>query len=403
MASLNLFRRTSFNFSLNRIFRRNLSAAARARAAQKLDTQEVPTLKQFTLDEKKKQRRSLNTYSVPNFDDFLNERHIPFKRFDTTVLQINIGLHCNQSCNHCHVESSPERQEMMDRKTVDRLLYLLENNESVHTVDITGGAPELNSEFRYFVENVRSIKPDLTIIDRCNLTVLYEPGQEDLKQFLAKHKCKLICSLPCYSKKNVNTQRGKGVFDKSIQALIDLNSVGFGMQDERNLELDLVYNPLGAFLPPKREDLEVDYKRELNALFGIQFDYLHVFNNQPIKRFADDLFRRGELQDYMTLLVNNFNPSAVEGLMCTNTINVSWSGHVFDCDFNQMLEMPAQWDTNRPFTVFENVNGNENLMCPHDGPTVFELDDLNQFYGANIATDSHCYACTAGAGSKCGT
>ena len=199
----------------------------------------------------------------------------------------------------------------------------------------------------------------------------------------------------------MNRQRGKGVFDKSVQALIDLNSVGYGIKDERNLEIDLVYNPIGAFLPPPRDALEADYKRELMELFGIQFNYLHVFNNQPIKRFADFLYRRGELGDYMTLLVNNFNVSAVEGLMCTNTINVAWSGHVYDCDFNQQIELLPEWDVKREFTPFK--SDNEKLICPHNGPTVFELDDLNEFNGAKIATDVHCFACTAGAGSKCGT
>jgi len=401
MRSLLAFKRTAFKSNLLNPFQRHLSA--KAQAALKLDAEQVPTLQEFlTLDDRKQKRRSLEPYAVPNFDDFLEERNIPFKRMETKVLQINIGLFCNQSCNHCHVESSPQRKEMMNRETVDRLLYLLENNDTINTVDITGGAPELNKEFRYFVESARKLKPSLTMIDRCNLTVLYEDGQEDLKEFLAENKMKLICSLPCYSKKNVNRQRGKGVFDKSIQALIDLNGVGFGMEDERALEIDLVYNPIGAFLPPPRDALEADYKRELKELFGIHFNHLHVFNNQPIKRFADYLYRRGELSDYMTLLVNNFNNDAVEGLMCTNTINVSWSGHVFDCDFNQMLELKPIWNgLNGRYTAFEEVNGD--ILCPHDGPTVFDIDDLNQFNGSKIATDAHCYACTAGAGSKCGT
>lgn len=211
----------------------------------------------------------------------------------------------------------------------------------------------------------------------------------------------MICSLPCYDKKNVNRQRGKGVYDKSINAIIDLNSVGFGIPDS-GLEIDLVYNPIGAFLPPPREDLEKDYKRELFNLFGIQFNYLHCFNNMPIKRFADFLYRRGELSDYMNLLVQNFNLSSVEGLMCRNTVNVSWSGHVFDCDFNQMLEMPT----------YHKPNGNNNKMhstfefedlCKHNGPTVWDFNDLNEFKGKQIASGPHCYGCTAGAGSKCGT
>lgn len=387
-----------------RIFRNTVQKYLFSTAATstKVDIEKVPSLREFlTLDDRKRQRRSLEPYSIPNFDDFLSEKEIKLDRIETKVLQVNIGLYCNQSCNHCHVESSPQRKEMMNRSTVDRLLELLENNATINTIDITGGAPELNKEFRYLVENIRKLKgyDDMTIIDRCNLTVLYEDGQQDLKEFLAENKCKLICSLPCYSKKNVNRQRGKGVFDKSIQALIDLNSVGFGMNDNRNLEIDLVYNPIGAFLPPPRDELEIDYKRELNELFGIKFNYLHVFNNQPIKRFADFLYRRGELGDYMTLLVNNFNPHSVQDLMCRNTINVSWSGHVFDCDFNQMLEMPPKWNNinNDKYSI------DDELYCPHSGPSVFDINDLNQFKGEKIATDVHCYACVAGAGSKCGT
>lgn len=359
----------------------------------------VPTLREFlTLDDRKRQRRSLEPYNIPNFDEFLSSKNIPFHRLETKVLQINIGLHCNQSCNHCHVESSPQRMEMMNRETVDRLLYLLENNKSIDTIDITGGAPELNYQFRYLVENIRKIKPNITIIDRCNLTVLYEDGQQDLKEFLAENKLKLICSLPCYSKKNVNRQRGKGVFDKSIQALIDLNSIGFGMNDSRNLEIDLVYNPIGAFLPPSRDELEKEYKHELYQLFNIKFNYLHVFNNQPIKRFADFLYRRGELGQYMTLLVNNFNEQTINNLMCTNTINVSWSGHIYDCDFNQMLELQPLWKNE-----IQNITINNDPMCSHNGPTVFDINDLNQFNKYKIATDVHCFACVAGSGSKCGT
>ena len=202
---------------LSHLSTRRLSSAARAVAAEKLSSENVPSLRQFlTLDERKRTRRSLETYNIPEFDSFLAERDLGLSRQPTTVLQVNIGLYCNQSCNHCHVESSPQRKEMMNRETVERLLYLMESAESVNTVDITGGAPELNAEFRFFVSNLRRMRPDLTIIDRCNLTVLYEEGQEDLKHFLAENGCKLICSLPCYSKKNVNRQRGKGVFDKSV-------------------------------------------------------------------------------------------------------------------------------------------------------------------------------------------
>mmetsp|Transcript_34003 Transcript_34003/g.41880 ORF Transcript_34003/g.41880 Transcript_34003/m.41880 type:complete len:405 (+) Transcript_34003:62-1276(+) len=404
MALLNRFRKVfkldcvSKMISLNTKYRQS-TAESRA----KLDRDNIPSLKQFlSLEERKRVRRSLEPYKVPNFDDYLSNHSLTLNRTNTTVLQVNIGLHCNQSCNHCHVESSPQRFEMMNRDTVDRLLYLLKNSDNVNTIDITGGAPELNREFRYFVESIRKLPngDDYTIIDRCNLTVLFEEGQENLKYFLRDNNCKLICSLPCYSKKNVNIQRGKGVFDKSINALIELNGIGYGIPNEK-YEIDLVYNPVNGVLPGKREDLEVDYKRELYELFGIQFNTLHVFNNMPIKRFADFLYRRGELGEYMDLLVRNFNLESIDGLMCRNTVNVSWSGHVFDCDFNQMLEIPTNVPSNNNKTGFYSIDSDQ--TCNNNGTTVFDYDSLDEFMGHKVATDAHCYGCTAGAGSKCGT
>lgn len=231
------------------------------------------------------------------------------------------------------------------------------------------------------------------------MTVLFEDNQKDLKYFLKDNNCKLICSLPCYSKKNVNRQRGKGVYDKSINALIELNEIGYGIPNT-NLFIDLVYNPLNGVLPGKREELEIDYKRELYQLFNIQFNNLHVFNNMPIKRFADFLYKRGELADYMNLLVNNFNLNAVNGLMCKNTVNVSWSGHVFDCDFNQMLNIPTNVISNKQNSY---MSIDKELKCEYKGNTVFDFDSLDEFKGYKVATDAHCYGCTAGSGSKCGT
>ena len=262
------------------------------------------------------------------------------KRKAPTILQINIGLYCNQACGHCHVESSPLRtKEMMTAETAAQCLELLKNTPSIDTLDITGGAPELNDHFRYLVSMARAIRgKDLIIIDRCNLTVLQEPGQEDLVDFLKDNDVHIIASLPCYSAENVDTQRGGGVFERSIAALLALNEAGYGRNrddepeggdhDPARLQLDLVYNPLGAFLPPPQEKLQVQYQKQLADNFGILFDQLYTITNMPIKRFADFLHRRGELAEYMDLLVRNFNPDTVEELMCLNTINIGWDGKV---------------------------------------------------------------------------
>jgi radical SAM/Cys-rich protein len=287
-------------------------------------------------EERTKRRRALNNLGVPPFSKFLRKEMKseegdgkPFllKRKTPTILQINIGLFCNQACAHCHVESSPLRtEEMMTAETSAQCLKLLKNTPSITTLDITGGAPELNENFRYFVKMARSIRPDLEIIDRCNLTVLQEPGQEDLVDFLKEQKVHIIASLPCYSADNVDTQRGNGVFERSIAALLALNDAGYST--ESDLHLDLVYNPLGAFLPPSQEKLEVQYKEQLAENFGIFFDNLFTITNMPIKRFADFLHRRGELQEYMELLVRNFNKDTVSNLMCMDTISVGWDGKV---------------------------------------------------------------------------
>jgi radical SAM/Cys-rich protein len=277
----------------------------------------------MSLEERKVRRRALDKLGVPDFGQFLEEAGVAHQlaRKQTEVFQVNIGLYCNQACSHCHVESSPKRTESMTRETVDRCLELMANTPSLHTLDITGGAPELNPEFRRLVTKARSELPHIKdIIDRCNLTVLMEPGQEDLPEFLAEHNVRVVASLPCYSAKNVNQQRGKGVFDRSINALRILNSLGYA-QPGTGLHLDLVYNPLGAFLPPPQEALEEKYREELMEAFGISFNSLFTITNQPIKRFADFLHRRNELQGYMDLLVRNFNADTVEGLMCGNTVS----------------------------------------------------------------------------------
>lgn len=357
--------------------------------AMEVDTEFQRTLKELktlgakkmTLEEKKHRRRALSALGVADFRDFLPTAVPPphdalSRRTAAAVLQLNIGLYCNQACGHCHVESSPRRQEQMSLATADRCLAVLAQSPEVTTLDITGGAPELNSAFRHLVRRARSLRPDLDVIDRCNLTVVHEPGQEDLIDFLAEHRVHIIASLPCYSSKNVNQQRGKGVFDRSISALVALNERGFGVAGHgEGLQLDLVYNPLGAFLPPPQDQLEDKYKEELEDNFGITFNHLFTMTNMPIKRFADFLHRRQELKDYMHLLVKNFNSATVDSLMCKNTVSVDYDGRIFDCDFNQQLGL-------------------------HHRRTIFDIAALRDLADDPIAFDNHCYGCTAGMGSS---
>ena len=291
--------------------------------------------KGMTKEERTKRRRALDSLGVQPFNEFLGknldrevkESSIILRRKEPEVLQLNVGLYCNQACAHCHVESSPLRSEMMTKDVASKCLELLKSTPSLTTLDITGGAPEMNASFRYLVSMARTLRPDIDIIDRCNLTVLQEPGQEDLLDFLVEHNVHIIASLPCYSAENVDTQRGSGVFERSISALLALNDAGYG-QAGSDLLLDLVYNPLGAFLPPPQGDLEVKYKEVLQENFGIIFNSLFTMTNMPVKRFTDFLYQRGELQDYMDLLVRNFNPSTVDSLMCMNTVSIGYDGKV---------------------------------------------------------------------------
>lgn len=314
---------------------------------------------------------------IPSFENKLTEHRIEITRKPLEILQINVGKLCNQACHHCHVEAGPKRGEIMEKKTVDRLVELLDQSPTIHTIDITGGAPELNPHFRTLVAAIRQRGKE--VIDRCNLTVFFEKGQEETAYFLKEHQVKIVASLPCYSKKNVDAQRGGGVFDKSIRALRLLNELGFG-KNGSELELDLVYNPLGAFLPPSQEKLELDYKKELRKLFGIEFNHLFAITNMPIKRFLDQLVRENKYEEYMTLLVNNFNVSATENVMCRNLISVGWNGKIYDCDFNQMLEIPV---------------GKKHR-------TIWDMQSFDELRTNNIAFDDHCYGCTAGVGSSCG-
>ena len=318
--------------------------------------------------------------SVSQFDRKLAEHTLSLRHTRTEVLQINVGKLCNLTCIHCHVNAGPKRKEIMTRATMDRIIAWLAKTD-IPTVDITGGAPEMVPDFRYLVERLRALTPSRHIIDRCNLTILLEPGYEGYASFLATHEIEIIASMPCYSAKNVNEQRGEGVFDASIKALRLLNSLGYGIRPE--LALHLVYNPNGAFLPGPQEELEEDYKRELKEHFGIVFNKLYTITNLPIARFASYLKNNNLLGDYMALLNDAFNPATVNGLMCRNTINVSWQGEVFDCDFNQMLKMP--WRRN---------GGSDGIHLWDVDPAAVE--------DRQILTGNHCLGCTAGAGSSCG-
>jgi radical SAM/Cys-rich protein len=317
---------------------------------------------------------------VNHFAEKLTEHKLPLRHRNTEVLQINVGKLCNLTCVHCHVNAGPKRKEIMTRATIDRLIDWVAKTD-IPTVDLTGGAPEMIPDFKYLVERVKALTPPRHIIDRCNLTILLEPGFEDYAQFLARHEIEIIASMPCYSPANVNAQRGEGVFDASIKALQLLNSLGYG-RDPR-LPLHLVYNPNGAFLPGPQEELEADYKRELHEHFGIVFNKLYTITNLPIARFASYLKNNNLLGDYMALLNDAFNPATVNGLMCRNTINVSWQGEVFDCDFNQMLKM--HWSR---------AGESDALHLWDVDPACVE--------NREILTGDHCFGCTAGAGSSCG-
>jgi radical SAM/Cys-rich protein len=309
----------------------------------------------------------------------LSEQSTWLRHARPEVLQVNVGKLCNLTCVHCHVNAGPRRKEIMERETIDRIIHWLANTQ-IPTVDITGGAPEMIPDFRYFIESVKQLQPSRHVIDRCNLTILLEQGYEDLADFLARKRVEVIASMPCYSAANVNAQRGDGVFEGSIAALQLLNSLGYG--SDPALPLHLVYNPVEAILPPSQVELETDYKRELQAHFGIVFNRLYALSNLPIGRFAAYLRRNKRLDEYMQLLIEAFNPATIEGLMCRNTISVGWRGEVYDCDFNQQLGM--QWNN-------------------ADGSGLFLWDvNANALEDREIMTGDHCFGCTAGAGSSCG-
>ncbi len=325
-----------------------------------------------------KSNRDLLAGDWPRFS-VLDEHAFLLERRRLTTLQVNVGKLCNQTCRHCHVEAGPTRTEQMTRRTAERVVEVMDlpGAEDLDLVDITGGAPELSPQFRFLAGEARA--RGLRVIDRCNLTVLFEPGQEDTAGFLRDHRVEVVASLPCYSSENVTRQRGEGVFAKSIEALQLLNSLGYG-QEGTGLVLDLVYNPVGAFLPPDQEELQSDYKERLLADFGILFNRLYTITNMPVKRFLYDLKHSHGLEEYMTLLVNSFNLQAAENVMCRDLVSIGWEGTVYDCDFNQMLEMPV----------------------PGPRRSIWDLDSLDEFNRGPIAVADHCFGCTAGAGSSCG-
>jgi radical SAM/Cys-rich protein len=312
-----------------------------------------------------------------HFAQKLADRSISLRRGRPEILQVNVGKLCNLTCVHCHVNAGPKRKEIMTRTTIDQVIDWLSKTD-VPTVDLTGGAPEMIPDFLYFVERLKAVQPPRHIIDRCNLTILLEPGYEELAQFLAGKRVEIIASMPCYSAENVNAQRGEGVFEGSIKALQLLNSLGYGKAVD--LPLNFVYNPVGPFLPALQAELEADYKRVLKTHFGIVFNNLYTLTNLPIGRFASYLRHNNKLAEYMELLIQAFNPATINGLMCRNTISVGWRGEVYDCDFNQQLGM--QW---------------------RNGAPIFLWDvDPSKIDNREIMTGNHCFGCTAGAGSSCG-
>ncbi|GMQ75529.1 MAG: arsenosugar biosynthesis radical SAM protein ArsS [Gammaproteobacteria bacterium] len=302
----------------------------------------------------------------------------PLRRGRLDTLQVNVGYRCNQSCVHCHVNAGPKRTEDMQADVAELIVRYLDVS-NISTLDITGGAPELNAQFRYLVREARD--KGLRVIDRCNLTILEQPGQEDLGEFLAGQGVDVVASMPCYLEENVNAQRGKGVFAASIRGLRRLNALGFGMPDS-NLSLDLVYNPQGPALPPSQQVLEPDYRKILRGRYGISFNQLYVFANMPVGRFGSTLISKGELDGYLALLRDAHRDDNLDSVMCRSLLSIDWQGYVYDCDFNQMLGLPMR------------VNGSSRVHLSQ----VMDVD----VEGRAIAVRAHCYACTAGQGSSCG-
>lgn len=295
------------------------------------------------------------------------------------TLQMNLGYLCNLSCLHCHVNAGPTRKELMSKQTIDQALSFVVH-QGINTLDLTGGAPEMNPHFRYLVEQATTL--GINVIDRCNLVILNETGYEDLAEFLVQNKVNIVASLPCYLEDNVDSQRGNGVYQKSIVALKQLNDLGYGKADS-GLKLDLVFNPQDASLPPPQKALETSYKTYLREQYNIVFNQLFTITNMPIKRFGSTLISKGTFADYMSLLENSYNSGTLDQLMCISAVSIDWQGYVYDCDFNQMLDLPYG-----------------------DYPAAVHISDISNnaitIMGEKIATRQHCYGCTAGQGSSCG-
>jgi len=309
------------------------------------------------------------------FDEKLARHNLELRATTVDTLQVNVGKLCNQACKHCHVDASPKRTEIMSSETAEQILRAIRKFK-IPTLDITGGAPELNASFRWLVSESRAAGTH--VIVRHNLTVMFESGQNDLPEFFRGHRVEVVSSLPYFLQQQTDAQRGQGVFDKSIEALRRLNAVGYGIED--GLILNLVYNPTGAFLPAAQTALEADFKREMKTRYDISFNNLFTITNMPIKRFLGYLRRSGNEERYMQKLLDAFNPSTVENLMCRNLISVDWTGRLYDCDFNQMLDLGVEG--NMPRTIAE-----------------FNPEKLSR---RRIVTGAHCFGCTAGSGSSCG-
>lgn len=322
---------------------------------------------------------SLPEDAVPRFEQALRGPGLaPLRASGIEVLQVNVGKLCNQTCHHCHVDAGPDRREAMSQETAEACLRVLAESD-IPTLDITGGAPEMNRQFRLLASEARRLGRH--VIDRCNLTILLAPGFTDLPEFLAEHEVEVVASLPCYLEENCDSQRGSGVFRRSIDALRRLNALGYGQRDS-GLSLTLVYNPLGPSLPPSQPKLEETYRQQLRDRYGIEFTRLFTITNLPISRFLVDLLDSGQYESYMRKLVEAFNPVAAEGVMCRTMLSVDWQGDLFDCDFNQMLEL---------------------RVAPEFPKNIRDLDQeaMTQLARRRIVTGRHCFGCTAGAGSSC--
>ncbi|MFD1550706.1 radical SAM protein [Putridiphycobacter roseus] len=319
------------------------------------------------------------TQSIPFEKGFIktmsDHGHFPLKPKTLEILQINLGYLCNLECTHCHVDASPRRKETTPMDILNKCLAVIDETPSIHTVDLTGGAPEMNPHFKWFIEELGS--RNVEVLVRSNLTILVEGKFKTYPEFLAKHKVTIVSSLPCYTEQNTDAQRGDGVFNKSVKALQILNGFGYGIDPE--LKLHLVFNPGGASIAPSQAKLKLDYQRELKNNYNIVFNELYTITNLPISRFLEYLSNEGMLEDYVVLLANSFNPATANEVMCTNTLSVDWNGNLFDCDFNQILKLPVA------------VKNAKNIMD-------FDNEELSK---RNIVVNNHCFGCTAGEGSSC--